>query len=421
MDALDTYSTKGQEEHGASEQSVKKPLVGKQSTGALLQTTRSTSQQHTVSTPPGAVKEGTLIRTRAARARQVTTARFWRRRKRVLASIFAALLLLGIVSGILYSIFSVQNVTAFRVGKQQNVSQFIGGGGIIFPHQQMNLSFPVSERAVDVLVKAGDKVKPNQPLIKLDPSQLDAQLTQAANNVSAAQAYLNSVSNAVPYNPVAVAAAQQSLQLAQNRYNALSTQSSSPTLHQGNIISPLTGVVTAVNVNPGEIFSANAVLLTIMDQSVVTVRAKIPLSNLAQVHLGMPAQVAPSALPNLNLPGKVVSVIPQADAQTDTFGVWVEVANPQQQLLSGMSAFVRVQGQVNAFAVPRLAVLNPDHESSVFAIVNGHATAKAVHVVGRSDSSIFIDAGVSANDVLVLQPLSRIHDGASVHITRTEQ
>ena len=53
------------------------------------------------------------------------------------------------------------------------------GGGIIFPRQQINISYPLDERVISVLVKAGDQVSPKQPLIQLDPSQLNAQVQQA--------------------------------------------------------------------------------------------------------------------------------------------------------------------------------------------------------------------------------------------------
>lgn len=344
----------------------------------------------------------------------------WQPDKRLLllGGVLAALILAAVGLVVAYVIGSNRNVTAFQVGIQQKVPQYTGGGGIVFPLQQFDLSYPVGERVVSVFVKAGDKVTLNQPLIKLDPAQLNNQIQQASNDLAAAQAYLNSVASV--NNPVIVAQAQQALQLAQNRYNALVAQATSSTLRNGSLISPMNGVVTSVNINPGEVFAANTILLTIMDQSTVTIRAKIPLSNLQQVSVGMSAQVTPSALPNLNIAGTVTSIIPQADPQTDTFEVWVEVSNPQQTLLPGMSAFVRIQGQGLAYVVPRLAVLDPDHQSIVFVVNNNHVSMRYVHVAGRSANSIYIDSGLSTNDIIVLIPLDKMHDGQQVNVTRVE-
>jgi RND family efflux transporter MFP subunit len=347
-------------------------------------------------------------------------ARFLSQRRLVVIVPLLILAVLGAVVG--YRFWSIQrDVTAFQVGKPQLTTEFIGGGGIITPLQQRDITYPAPERAASVLVKAGDPVRAGQALIKLDPGQFNLQLTQAFDTLTAAQNYLNSVSGAFPYSALAVAAAQHAVQLAQARYNALLAQTSSQTVQNGNLISPIKGTVTQINVHSGDSFAANVILITVADQSSVIVNAKIPLANLNQVHSGMTASITPSALPNLTLQGMVTSIIPVADAQTDTFSVWVQVANPQQMLLSGMSAYIRIQSQVNAFVVPRLAVTNPGQEDAVFVIQNGHAYIKPVHVIGNTENSIYIDSGLTPNESIVLLPMNKLlQDGQIVNVTGTE-
>lgn len=337
----------------------------------------------------------------------------------VTACVLSVVLFLGLVSFVFFKVFfTVHDVTAFRVGHRKMVSQYIGGGGIIYPRQQVTISYPAQLHIVDVLVKEGDHVKQGQPLIKLDPDQVNAQLNRAQDDVDAAQSYLNSVSGAG--NSVAIAAANQALEQAQSKLKALQAQTSS-ILHDDQLVSPIQGVVTNLNAAPGLQFGTNASLLTVIDQSSVIMRAKIPLENLSQVQLGMNALVTPSALPNQTFNGTVTAITPQADAQTDTFQVDIQVNNTQQMLLTGMSAFVRIQGQVNAFVVPRLAVLNPDRESSVFEIRNGHAYIKAVHVLGRSTDDVYVDDGLTGNDLIVLLPIQFMRQGQEVDVVRTER
>ncbi len=333
----------------------------------------------------------------------------------------ALILLLGAITYTLwYSFLATQQVTVFKVGRQQKVSTNVGGGGIVAAKQSFNVQFPLPEHVLNIMVKPGDHVKPNQPLMHFDTSQLNAQIQQAASNVSAARAYLDSVTN-VAINPIAVAAAQQAYQIANNHYHALTAQTNSMTLHNGSLVSPVNGIVITVLVNPGENFSANAVLMTLMDQSSLLVHTQLPLSNLQQVQINAAAQVVPSALPDLNLNGKVTAIIPQANPQTDTFQVDVSVTNTQQALLPGMSTFVRVQGQQMVFVVPRLAVLNPDTESTVFQVHNGHAYMHQVHVVGSAPNVFYIDSGLSPNDQIVVLPLNRLHQGQAIKINTVEQ
>lgn len=342
-----------------------------------------------------------------------------KRRIVLVASIVAALLILSGTWLALRLISNTPDVTLYNVGAQ-NASQYVGGGGIIYPQQQLDISYPVPERVVTVNVKPGDTVTLNQPLIGLDPAQLNAQIKEASDEVNAAQAYLNSVS--AGGNSVAIAQAQEQYNLAQSRYNSLVAQADSPLLHNGNLIAPLAGIVTAVNINPGEVFAANTPLLTIMDESTVIVRVNIPLTSLGQVHVGQVAQVTPSALSSLNVNGTVISVIPQADPQTDTFQVWVAVKNPDKALLPGMSAFVRIQNTSarSMIAVPRMAVLDPLHEALVFVVRNMHAYLVHIHIVSRTINMLYVDAGLSVGAQVVLVGQYRLQDGQAVRIARIE-
>jgi RND family efflux transporter MFP subunit len=335
--------------------------------------------------------------------------------------IIALILLIGVVAYTLwYSLLATQQITVFRVGRLQQVSANVGGGGIVAAKQNFNVQFLLPEHVLNVMVKAGDHVKANQPLMKFDTSQLNAQIQQASNDAAAAQAYLNSVAN-VAVNPIAIAAAQQALQVANNHYHALLAQTNnSMTLRNGNLISPVNGVVTTVLVSPGENFGANAILMTLMDQSSVLVHTQLPLANLQQVHLNALAQVAPSALPNVHLTGKVAAIIPQANPQTDTFQVDVSVMNTQEALIPGMSTFVQVQSEQTAFVVPRIAVLNPDTESNVFEVRKGHVYMQQVHVVGSTPDFFYIDSGLTPNDQIVVLPLNRLHQGQAITINTVE-
>ncbi len=224
---------------------------------------------------------------------------------------------------------------------EPNTRNYVSGGGIIFPNQELVISYPATERILAILVKPGDQVTPGQPLILLDPSQLNSQTTQAYNDLVTAQTYLKSV--ATKGNVLIVALAQQKYDFAKNKYLALVGQISSVTLHKGNLVSPMQGVVTAITVNPGDLVSANTAIVTIMDESKVIVHTKIALTNIHQIKRGQTALVVPSSLPSAKLTGIVSEIIPNADPQTDTFEVWVEIVNTNHTLLPGMSAFVRIQ------------------------------------------------------------------------------
>ncbi len=340
------------------------------------------------------------------------------RKKKIILATGIISLLIAVICFFWMSIrAATPDVTLYQVN-EQNVTQYSGGGGIVFPRQQFTLSYPVLEYAVEVLVKVGEQVTPNQPLVKLDPTRLNAQIGQLSDDVAAAQAYLSSVST--DGNAASIAQAQQQYTLASNKYNALVAESSSLLLHNGNLISPMSGVITTVDVNSGEIFVADAPLLVIMDESTVIVHVKIPLANLAQIHTGQQAMVTPSALPDLNFQGTISSIVPQADPQTDTFEVWVSIPNPHKTLLPGMSAFVRIQVTGRALVVPRLAILNLSYEPVTFIVHAQYVYLQPVRIEALIGDRILVNDGLKIGDRVVLVGQNTLRNGQRIHIRSVE-
>jgi RND family efflux transporter MFP subunit len=337
------------------------------------------------------------------------------RKKRILLGLF---LLLASVFFIWFFVSArTADVTLYQVSAQ-DATPYISGGGVIFPRQQLSLSYPLPEKALAVFVKVGDEVTPNQPLLKLDPTQLNAQAKQLSDDVAAAHAYLASVS--ASGNASAIAVAQQQYSLAKSKYNAFVAGSAPLLLHNGNLISPMRGVVTTVNISPGEVFAANMPLLIIMDESTVIVHVKVPLANLSQVHTGMQAIATPSALPDLNFKGTISAIVPQADPQTDTFEVWVSIENSSKALLPGMSVFVRIQAAGRAMVVPRPGILSPDKDAVAFVVRDQHAYVQHVHVAGEVRDELLVDAGLARGDTIVLVGQCQLRDGQAIRVQSVE-
>lgn len=310
--------------------------------------------------------------------------------------------------------YATNSVVAYRVGGLQSVQRDAGGGGVIYPRQQLDISYPLSEHVLDVMVRPGDQVKPKQALIKLDVAQINAQIQESAKDVQAARNYLYSIGNVA--SPVIVAQAQQQYQVAQNRYSSIMSQNAN--FRNGTLVSPMKGVVTAVNINAGEMSAPNSVLLTIVDQTTVVVRAQVPLDYMGVVHSGSAAYVIPSAMPGASFEGVVSAIIPQADPQTDTFEVRISVSNVRQAIVSGMGAFVRIQFQSSALIIPSGAVYDATSGSTVYVLRDGRISARTVHVVGRSTDSVFVDSGLVPGERIALSARNDLHDDQEASITR---
>lgn len=310
---------------------------------------------------------------------------------------------------------TVADVVAYKISTQ-SVPTTVGGSGIIYPQNEMDVQYPEAVQVNAVKVQAGQHVNVGTPLMSLDVGQLASQIALAQAKVNTFQQLVNAdqVSN-----PSRVPSDESQLQLAQSELQQLQSQQGN--VNGGNLTSTINGVVTQINVNAGQTVSANTPLLTIMDESNVVVHAKVPLANMGQVKTSQTATVSASAVSNLTVNGTVTQVVPEADPQTDTFEVWVTIPNATGQLLAGMSAFVNIQSTASSLAVPRVAVLNQDSNPQVFVVgSDGRAHLQSVHVSGRSADFIYVDSGLTASQEVIVQGLDTLLDNQQIKVDSVE-
>ncbi len=117
--------------------------------------------------------------------------------------------------------------------------------------------------------------------------------------------------------------------------------------------SPLAGNVITRSVEPGEVVSAGAPLLTLVNLDHLYLRGFIPEGQIGQVKLGAQSQVYLDSFPNQPLLATVTRVDPKAsftpentyfkkDRVTQVFGVELTVKNPQGLAKPGMPADGRI-------------------------------------------------------------------------------
>jgi HlyD family secretion protein len=143
-------------------------------------------------------------------------------------SAFAVLLLIIAVS-VLATRSDTPEVTTVKVVPRKELRSTVTSSGEVRPIQFMNLTSEVQGRIEDIYVKEGDQVTKGQPLVRLDPNQLqsntDAQTAavQAAQNemrssetqVNAAQNQWNQAQQQLNVAQVAVDSARQGVIAAQ--------------------------------------------------------------------------------------------------------------------------------------------------------------------------------------------------------------
>ncbi len=164
------------------------------------------------------------------------------RKTKIIVGVVAVVIIAGVIIG---SIFATRTdtpeVTVVNVEVRKELRSTVTSSGEVRPIQFMNLTSEVQGRIEEIYVKEGDQVVKGQPLVRLDPDQLqsntDAQLaafqgaqdevrisqsqvTAAQNNYSAAQQQYNVAQVAIDSARQAIVAAQADVDRAQVEVNA---------------------------------------------------------------------------------------------------------------------------------------------------------------------------------------------------------
>jgi RND family efflux transporter MFP subunit len=154
------------------------------------------------------------------------------------------------------------------------------------------------------------------------------------------------------------AARQRLLLLGLTSEQAGALQDASHVVSEVTVSAPSEGLITARNVNPGQVVSAGHDLFVVTDLSTVWIIGDLYEKDFASVRVGSDATVTVPAAPGDALRGRVTYIDPRVDPATRTAKVRVEVPNRRGDLRLGMYVSVSFQTGVGErrTLVPKSAV-----------------------------------------------------------------
>lgn len=170
------------------------------------------------------------------------------------------------------------------------------------------------------------------------------------------------------------------------------------------VTSPIDGVVTERAATPGQAVQATADLFTVVGNDSVWVWADVYEKDMPNVRNGQPARVSCSAHPTETWEGRVGMVGTQANEQTRSIRVRVDLPNPHGLLRPGMFVTVSLglRQQAAAPAVPVPAVQQMDGNYVVFVAGKpGSYSKRTVRVGARTGSSYEVLGGLKVGESVV--------------------
>jgi cobalt-zinc-cadmium efflux system membrane fusion protein len=271
---------------------------------------------------------------------------------------------------------------------------------MINPNRISRVLPPVQGRVLAVFVKLGDTVADGQPLVNLNSPdadaaistylQADATLRQAKVTVVKTETELERSRKLLQYQAISekdvlaaqndVATARAALENAEaaraQAVRKLTLLGLTPSdLQQAVVVrAPIAGVITEINVTPGEYKAAvsfstdvTAPLMSIADLSTVWASSDVPEPFIRLIHIGDEAEISFVAYPGQKFTGRVARVGTMLDPQTRTLKVQVDLPNPERRFVPEMFGTMRHAGPSRQFpVVPASAIVQEYGRSEVF-------------------------------------------------------
>ena len=193
-------------------------------------------------------------------------------------------------------------------------------------------------------------------------------------------------------------------------------------LGKSAVVAPITGVVDTAHVKAGEYVNPGTPIATIVNYDLLLVDVPLPESMLLAARAGAPVQVRFPAI-GRSARGGIRRVGVQANKETRTFPLYVEVQNPDRTLRPGLRAEVTfvTDDHPNAVLIPRDSVIEGLTERFVFVLDDGHAKRTVVTLGAGKADRVQVLTGLSAGDKLIAVGHRDLADGDEVMVLRADQ
>ncbi|UCV27279.1 efflux RND transporter periplasmic adaptor subunit [Ferribacterium limneticum] len=278
-----------------------------------------------------------------------------------------------------------------------DVTQTVSANGTLNPVVLISVGTQVSGTVRKLYVDFNDKVKKGQPLLELDDALVSATERQSAASVVNAQAtlelaqanearmkallaqeYVSKQEYDQSSQALKSARAQVALAKAQNERDRAN-------LNFTVIRSPVDGVVIDRVVDLGQTVAASFQTPTLIkiaqDLSEMRIDTSFAEADIGGIREGQKARFTVDAFPNRNFVGEVqqIRLNPTNQQNVVTYNVRINVSNPEQVLLPGMTAYVNigVQKREGALLVPNAALRFKPADAAEKKAENGQKPAAA--------------------------------------------
>jgi RND family efflux transporter MFP subunit len=286
-------------------------------------------------------------------------------------------------------------------------------------------------RVTAVLVDAGSWVRAGQTLAVVDRSVETEQAAQQAAQVEAAKAnaalaqsdYDRAIAlqgrGFVSKAEIDAKRATRDAAFAQVKVAQAQLAGTRAQIGRLSVVAPTAGLILARNVEVGQIVSPGAgALFRLAENGQMEMRAQLSQQDLANLHVGMTAQVTPVGS-DRSFTGTVWQVAPVIDPQSRLGEVRIAVPYDPAMRPGGFAEARITAGTTTAPMLPQSAVLSDDKGNYVYIVdAKNQVERRDIKIGTVNDTGVTIASGLSGNEAVVLSAGPFLNPGQKVNPRR---
>jgi membrane fusion protein (multidrug efflux system) len=294
-----------------------------------------------------------------------------------------------------------------------SVSTGLITSGTVLAEQQVAVQSQIMAQVTEIGFPEGGRVCQGQVLVKLDDSELKAQLEKASAALDLARAQEKRFSAQADAGAVSQQdydSAKAQLESAQADVDLLKAQ-----LVKCEIRAPFSGEVGLRQIELGMMLQPGSMVTTLQNLRSLRLEFSLPESQISGVRVGLPVRFTVSGRSD-TLSAAIYAVEPGLDTLTGLLKVRARFAPPEKgSLRVGAFATVILPYEENsALWVPAQAVVESAQGSQVWLVQGGKAVLKVFTPGTRTAEAVEATQGLAAGDTVLLSGQMQLHPGTPV-------
>lgn len=287
--------------------------------------------------------------------------------------------------------------------------------GSVDANEQVQIRSEVQGIIRSISFKEGTNVSKGQVLLRIDDSELRAQLTQALTRENLAAETERRAQ--LLLEKEAISREEYDVALADYRALKAQTQLIRAQLAKTVIRAPFSGKIGLRSVSQGEYLTPTTIVTSLVNINPVKITFSVPEKYSTMVRNNTKLTFTLSGS-NEKHTATVYAIEPQVEASTRTLQLRARAANPDGALIPG--SFANIQLPLNtiekAILIPTQAVVPVQNGKKVFTSQNGKAKEVMIETSSRTEKDILVTSGLKEGDTVLTTGIMTLKEGSPVKV-----